>query len=394
MRLKPKALLSILYVLLFLVSGCHRPERSFQYVYQQPKDMGDGLEIGTLKNAGLDVNKIGEAINRIHGGKFPEVHSLLIYKDDQLVLEEYFNGHRYKWDAENHHEGWVSWKPDHLHSIMSVTKSITSACIGIAIDKGYIENVNQSIFEYLPEHQHLNKNGKGAITIEHLLTMTSGLEWHEWNAPYSSLENPIIAVWYSEKDPVSFILEGDLLYGPGTHYSYFGGHQILLGEILKGATGMTIDDFSDKYLFKPLGIDTVDWSVRFDNGVIEAAGGLKMRPRDMLKVGVTFLNHGHWKDQKVISEEWVSKSATEYGNWGINVPGEPSGKMGYSYSWWTRTFRVNGNKVKMYTASGWGGQHIMVFPEIDMAVVFTGGNYLGQRPPFRILERFILPALN
>ena len=87
-----------------------------------------------------------------------------------------------------------------MHVCQSVTKSITSACIGIAIDKGFIENVHQSIFDYLPEYQHLNTDGKNKITIENLLTMTSGLEWMEWNAPYSSRENPVIEIWFQEAD--------------------------------------------------------------------------------------------------------------------------------------------------------------------------------------------------
>lgn len=393
MTLKIKRLVFFTFTYLILFLSC-QSEKSFQYVYTHPTDTNDGLKTGTIAESGLDLETLGQAVNRMNSGRYSEVHSMLIYKDGRLVLEEYFNGHRYKYDAPKHLSDWVLWNADQLHSIMSVTKSITSACIGIAIDRGYIEDVNQSIFDYLPTHQHLNNGGKSEITIEHLLTMTSGLEWYEWNAPYSSPENPMIGVWYSEKGPITFFLEAALVHEPGTHYAYFGGSQIILAEILKNASGMDIDEFSREYLFQPLGIDSAEWSVRFDNGVIEAAGGLKMRPRDMLKIGITFLNNGLWEGQRIISEAWVTKSAEPFGNnKSINIPGEPSGKMGYSYSWWTKTFRVDGQKVKMFAASGWGGQHIMVFPEINMVVVFTGGNYLSQRPPFKILERHILPAL-
>jgi CubicO group peptidase (beta-lactamase class C family) len=135
---------------------------------------------------------------------------MLIFKDGKIVFEEYFMGHRYKWDGTNHHGILVTWRKSMLHHFQSVTKSITSACIGIALDKGFIKSVDQSIFDYLPEHQHLKKNGKEKITIEHLLTMTSGIDWNEWNAPYSSKDNPIIGIWFSEKDPITYILDRPL----------------------------------------------------------------------------------------------------------------------------------------------------------------------------------------
>lgn len=118
----------------------------------------------------IDANLIEKEVNKIHCGKYKEVHSMIIYKDDKLVFEEYLKGHKYKC---YHHGEWVTWDRTMLHGIMSVTKSITSACIGTAIDHGFIESIYQSIFEYLLDHQHLRIEGKDKITIEHLLTMTS-----------------------------------------------------------------------------------------------------------------------------------------------------------------------------------------------------------------------------
>ena len=277
---------------------------------------------------------------------------------------------------------------------MSVNKSITSACIGIAIDKGMIESVNQSIFDYLPDHRHLKKDGKENITIEHLLTMTSGLAWTEWGASYSNIENPIIGIWYSDKDPVSFILEAPLAHEPGTHFSYFGGHQILLGEILKNATNYRIDDFSSKYLFEPMGIDSVQWTNTFSNGVIECAGNLKMKPRDMLKFGITFLNEGKWNQTKLLSKNWVTNSSKPYtNNTGIKIPGEDSGKVGYAYSWWTKKHTTGGEQIDIFMASGWGGQKIIVIPEKQAVVVFTGGQYNSGTKQFSLLADCIIPTM-
>ena len=172
---------------------------------------------------------------------------MLIYKDDRLVFEEYFKGHKFEYDSLDHHGELATWDRTMLHKAMSVTKSIASACIGIAVDKGFIESVHQSIFDYLPEYQHLNTNGKDEITIEHLLTMTSGLEWEEWGVPLSSSDNDIIGLWFNCKDPVSCIVERPMVSEPGKNFIYSGGNSIVLGEIIKNATKMTIDEFADSY---------------------------------------------------------------------------------------------------------------------------------------------------
>ncbi|MBC8489892.1 MAG: serine hydrolase [Bacteroidetes bacterium] len=383
----------LISILSLLVGGC-RFEISGQYTYRLPENINDGFDVGSLEEVNIDSALIVKAANKIYGGRYKEVHSMLIYRDDMLVFEEYFKGHKYKWDAASHHGELVTWDRTMPHHIMSAAKSITSACIGIAEEKGIIENVHQSIFDYLPEYQHLCTDGKDKITIEHLLTMTSGLKWNEWRAPLSSSDNDLIGLWFHCVDPINCILERPLRDEPGTVFTYSGGNMIVLGEIIKNATKMTIDKFSEKYLFKPLGIDSSNWAERFENGVIYAGGGLTITPRDMVKIGVTFLNKGWWKGKQIISEQWVEKSANVFpGNHRINIPGEPSGKMGYSYSWWTKTFSHSVGDIHMFSAGGWGGQHIMVFPEINTVVVFTGGNYLTYRPPFKIIKKYVLPAI-
>ncbi|MFC2024637.1 serine hydrolase domain-containing protein [Chloroflexota bacterium] len=338
---------------------------------------------------------IEKAVDRIYGDRYKEVHSVLIFKDDKLVFEEYFQGHEYEWDAPKHLGELVTWDRTMLHDVKSVTKSITSTCIGIAIDKGFIESVRQSIFDYLPEHQHLNTDGKDQITIEHLLTMTPGLEWDEWGVPLSSPDNDIIGLWFNCDDQIACILKRPLVDEPGTSFTYSGGNMIVLGEIIKNATHMNIDEFSRKYLFEPLGIDSSDWTVQYPNGVIESAGSLEITPRAMTKIGVTFLDKGVWNGKQIIPEQWVENSAVAFpGNYGINIPGEDSGRVGYSYTWWIKQYSNSDKEINMFYAGGWGGQVIMVLPEVDTVVVFTGGNYVTKRPEFEILEKFIIPALN
>jgi len=168
-------IVSIILVLSLILVGC-KYEPTLQYSYHPPEYINDGFEVGSLEEVNIDSVLLKKAVDKINRGKYDEVHSMIILKDSKLVFEEYFQGHRYKWDGANHHGEWISWDKSTLHGVKSVSKSITSTCIGIAIDKGFIESVHQSIFDYLPDHQHLKTSGKEKITIEHLLTMTSGLE--------------------------------------------------------------------------------------------------------------------------------------------------------------------------------------------------------------------------
>jgi CubicO group peptidase (beta-lactamase class C family) len=389
-----KAILLFSILSLLLVSCTQDPFS--QYTYRPPEDINDGFDVGSLDEVDIDSVLIEKAVDSIYQGKYKEVHSMLIFKDGKLVFEEYFKGHKFKYDTAgntNHHGELVTWDRTMSHRAMSVTKSITSACIGIAVDNGFIESPHQSIFDYLPEYQHLNKDGKDKITIEHLLTMTSGLEWNEWALPYSNPKNDVIMMYFVE-DPVAYVLNKKLTGESGTSFNYAGGSNVLLGEIIKNATKMNLDEFSGKYLFGPLGIDPYYWA-KYPDGVVDAAGGIEITPRDMAKIGVTFLNKGVWEGKQIISEQWVDKSAAFYpGNNWMNDWDDHYGMRGYSYSWWTHHFVKSGKRINMYYAGGWGGQFIMVIPELNTVVVFTGGNYTSFRPAFEILKQYILPAFN
>lgn len=372
--------------------SCTRTNHS-QYTYQRPAKTSDGIAVGTLEEVNLDTTLIIQAVNKIRSERFGEVHSMLIYKDGKLVLEEYFPGHGYKWDAPKHIGEMVEWDKDELHHVHSVSKSVTSICIGIAIKKGFINSVHQSIFDYLPEHQYLKTDDNQYITIEHLLTGTSGLQWAEWNAPLSSIENDQIAIWFHEKGPVDFVLSRPMIAAPGTHFIYSGGNIEVLGVILENASGMSFEDFSRDYLFAPLGIDSAYWAIIYPTGEVHAAAGLRITPRNMVKIGVAMLDNGVWNGRQAIPVNWIEKSMYPYdGNGDINIPGEDLKGFGYSYTWWTKELTHKGKKIHWYSANGWGGQKIIVLPEIRSVVVFTGANYTSKVMQYRIMENYILPA--
>ncbi len=388
--MKKKFLLIAIFSL--LVAGC-KQDLSVQYTYHTPEHINDGLATGSLADVHIDSVLIEQAVNNIFRGRYKEVHAMLVFKDDRLVFESYFHGHKFNFDAAEHQGEPVTWERDSLHRMMSVSKSITSICIGIAIDKGFIKSVHQSVFDYLPDYEYLKKAGKDKITIEHLLTMTSGLKGNEWLVPYSNSKNDVIMTYWAE-DPINYVLKQPLIYESGEYFQYYGGSNFVLGEIIKNAAKIDLDAFSGKYLFEPLGIASYSW-LQLNKGVVDGAGGLKLTPRNMVKIGVLFLNKGEWHGKRIISEAWVDKSAVSYpGNSWLNNWDDHWGLKGYAYSWWTHKFVRSGKSINMYYAAGWGGQYIMVIPELKTVVVFTGGNFTSFRPPFELLKNYILPAIN
>jgi len=386
-------LITALFILAFTFSetGCNVAAKK-GILYKVPETLNDGLITGDAAEADLDTKLLEEAIKAIGKGKFREIHSVLIYKNGKVVLEEYFEGHQYQWDAPKYHGELVQWTATMPHPIMSCTKSFTSACIGIAIDKGFINSVDQSIFDYLPDHQYLKTDDKNYITIEHLLTMTSGLAWDEWNAAHGGQLTNDYDHLYVVDDQIQAVLERPFWATPGEYFTYNGGGINILGEIMKNATGMNMDEFATKYLFEPLGIDSASWW-SYPNGRLETASSLSMTPREMLKFGVLYLNKGNWNGKQILPSEWIEKSATVYhNNYGIQLPIEDSGINGYGYTWWISELDHSGQNITMYRANGWGGQTIMVLPDLDMVLVFTSGNWAKKSRLFKIVEEYILPA--
>lgn len=377
---------------LLMIISC-KNDFSAQIPYNPPLQTDDGIYVGTMEQVGMDTQAMSDCLWQIYKNKYDQVHSILVYKDNLLVFEEYMEGNKYAMDGQYFYGERIKWHMDSLHIIMSTTKSVTSAIIGIAVDQGLID-VNESIFTYLPDYQQYNNDGKGDITVEHLLTMTSGLEWDEWRGAHGTTANSIDRIYIEcLDDPLSCILSAPLVSEPGKSFTYSGGNMIVLSEILQYATGRDFMDYATEFLFSPLGIEKVDW-YQFPSGAYACDGACWMTPREMLKIGITYLNEGKWKGKQIVSKEWVEKSRTIYGNnTGINVPLDDTGRNGYGYTWWTNTVTSPLGKVDIFQASGWGGQEIVVIPDLNMTVVFTGGNYVVKKHIHEMLEDYILESI-
>jgi CubicO group peptidase (beta-lactamase class C family) len=347
-----------------------------------PPQTGDGWQTAAPAEVGLDATKLEEAAARIRDGTYQNVHSLLVVKDGKLVFEEYFRGYRWSYSGDRFRGDLVDFDRETAHNLASVTKSFTSALVGIALDQGFIGGVNDRVFDFFPEYAHLQDGVKERITLEHLLTMTSGLAWNEMELPYDDTRNDLIQLFYVS-DPIEYILAKPMVAEPGTDWYYSGGNTNLLGEAIRQATGQRMDAFAAQYLFAPLGITDYQWD-HINADVIHASGNLQLRPRDMAKFGILYLNGGVWNGQRIVSEAWVEASTQAHAT--------PRWGGGYGYQWWLQTYELGSEQVRSFYAAGWGGQRISVFPDLDMVVVLTGGNYVDEEPVDEIITRFILPA--
>lgn len=357
------------------------------YEYQPPTQADDGWLTADLKEVDMDETLLREMVDRIQDGTYQDVHGVVIVKGDKLVFEAYFEGYVWSYDPAREYKGRrMTYKVDTLHNLASITKAVTSALIGIAIDHGLIESVDAPLIDFFPEYAHLFDEGKARITLRHLLTMSSGLEWNEGEYGYGDSRNDLIRL-FSEPDPIEYILSRPLIHEPGTTYYYSGGDVNLLGEVIKKVSGQRMDAFASEYLFAPLGITQYRWDF-INANVVHASGNLQLCPRNVAKFGLLYLNDGAWQGQQVISAAWVQESTRGH----IDIPGGQVDDQ-YGYQWHFKTYRVGGDSIHAFCKEGWGGQRVTVFPDLDLVVVFTGGSYVGSDPVDELTTRYILPAV-
>lgn len=317
------------------------------YTYQMPAQLDDGWNISSLKEEGMDTGVIEQVTSKIMSKQFRGIHSLLIVKNGVLVHEAYFE----------------DYQRNSLHTIYSITKSISSALIGIAIDQGLIHSVEDTILSFFPQY-NIQDFTKQKIKLHHLLTLTSGLSWDEKSYPYSDPRNTETQM-VATNDWMKFVLERPIQSDPGMEWVYNTGSVHLLSGIIKRASGMLADQFAEQTLFQPLGIQSYEWN-KDPQGHPCTGGtlqGLRLKSRDTAKFGYIFLNKGKWKDKQIVPETWVEESTRKHVDFGDD--------SGFGYLWRTGSLIVNGRKIFHFYAAGYGGQTIHIVPELDLMIVFT-----------------------
>ncbi len=382
-----KNLLILFCLSVILVSSsCSQKENVCQGdpIISQPVQADDGWQTLSLDSVGINSEKLQMLVKRICDTTYQNIHGILIVKDGKLVFEQYFKGYTFNYEAEECKGTLVKFNRDIIHNLASVTKSVTSILFGIAYNKGFINDVNDNLFKYFPEYASLNDSLKNQITLNDAITMTSGFQWNEQSVSIKDKENDLIRLFYVE-DPVKYILSKPVIHKPGSTFYYNGGNTNLLGEVIRNTSGLKLNDFAKKYLFDPLGIKRYKW-IFFNPNMVYASGDLKLRPRDMAKIGYLMLNKGIWKDKRILSAGWVEQSTAAYVHF--------NDREGYGCQWWTKKYVLGNISINLFTALGWGGQRIMAIPDLNAVVVFTAGNYDSEDPSDEIMYRYILPSLN
>jgi CubicO group peptidase (beta-lactamase class C family) len=340
-----------------------------RWAYHVPEHLGDGWNVSSLSSEAIDASDIRSMMGLVHNEMTEYLHSIVIVRNGKLVLEEYLDN--YSHDSLNH--------------LQSSTKSITSALIGIAFDRGVIDDLQTPLFDFFPEYAHFRTPAKDQITLEHVLTMTVGLEWNEVSVPTLDMQNDNIAAHYAPSY-VEYVLAKPAVLPAGSQWYYNGGCTVLLGAILRKVTGVHADVFAQDNLFGPLRIADAEWTY-FNDGQPHTHGGLYLRSRDMAKIGQLFLQGGRWGAEQIVSETWVSESTRPHAT--------VAGDIRYGYQWWMEP--MHGHNV--FYSSGYGGQHIFVLPAADLIAVTTAGygnaEAVGAQADavHRLMSNHIVPAV-
>jgi len=311
--------------LIFLIFSC-----SFSIQSQNPWAASDPEDQGMNSITFIDAVKGFQK-------KGTNIHSLLVIRNDHVVLDA----------------GFYPFQMQYVHDMASVTKSITALLIGIAIDKGFIQDENQLILQYFPEYTIKNDTLK-TVRIRDLLNMASGFRC-SWDDGEKELNQMIRSA-----DWVKFMFSLSFESMPGQKFSYCSGNFYLLGEILQRTTKMTCHDFAKQYLFRPLGFGKSYWLLN-DKGVNNGWGDLHISTYDMAKIGRLLLNDGSWNGEQVVSRAWIEKIKPLY---------KIHKTESYGYGWWLDS--ENPDEIQ---AVGRGGQRLFVFRDKKMVIATTGGGF-------------------
>ena len=303
---------------------------------------------------GFDSDLLDTLTEKIYFGQFGRITSLLIVRNGYLAYEEYFRG---KDSAD-------------LVQIYSCTKSVVSALMGIAINKGSIGGVDDRLFDYLDGYTLFPSGTDDSLhrenlTVEHLLTMTAGFSWEEWDIPYGQSTNSYTRMVNSD-NWIQYTLNQPVVHSPGTTFEYNTGLSGLMAVILRNSTGQRVDHYARDKLFHYIGIDTCIWRLS-PMGVHMTGNGLELRPRDMAKFGWLYAQNGVWEGRTVVPSSWIQESFQQHTTF-------PNG-LAYGYQRWMAPITDSqGNPIHIPYALGWGGQFIFVSQENNLVIVITAND--------------------
>ncbi len=337
------------------------------YQYTEPEQINGGLNTESVYNYTTDTTAFLNLMDEVIDQRYGRIKSLLILKNNKLIAEEYFYG----------------YKRDELHQIRSCTKSVTSLLLGISLDRHKEINTDQPIFSFFPEYDSLKSGKNKNITLENVLTMTSGLEWDDYPSEM-----------FKTDDCFRFILSRPMSDKPGERFLYNSGGTVLLGGVIEFLEGKKALAFADEFLFKPLGIKNYIWESH-KKDILRCGEGLSLRPRDMAKIGLLVLNDGRWQGKQVVSKTWVRESTkphvkeSDYFDYGYQWWHHSKNNL----QWWKEPNATSPDEHDLITALGYAGQYIMIVRDLNLVIVtsatdFTNGAIARSKIPMAI-ERII-----
>ncbi|MEW6736989.1 MAG: serine hydrolase [Acidobacteriota bacterium] len=324
-----------------------------------PAIIDDGWEREDVATAGFDASQLYKVLEDMMNGE-SNIHSVVVERHGKLVAELYRRGKDKKVNSFFAHE--IDFGPKVVHDTRSVGKSIISLLLGIARQQGKIKSLQTPVIDFYTEYTDLATPERKAITLEHLLTMSSGLEWSEGGGIPDD-EHHLMWKW----SPYYYVLSRPIASKPGHQFNYNSGGTAVLADILTRVTETPWNEYARKSLFEPLDIHDLEWVGDF-HGRPMCYTGLRMRPRDMAKIGRLVLNHGKWQGQQIIPEDWIAASLQPRLSTGFDG-------TQYGYQWWIGTVEWKGQQLQWGAAFGNGSQRVFVVPSLDMTVVITAGAY-------------------
>lgn len=356
--------------------------------YPVPVKTDDGWDTASLAEVGIDEAPLLEMLDFINSTENHQIHDILIIKNNKLVFEEYFEALNYTSSPPANGTEMIQYDMNMLHYWASGSKSVSSLLFGIAVDKGYINSdMNEKISNYFTDCSSILVGDKADITVKHLLTMTSGLDFDETTYPYSDARNDIRGL-FSASNPIKFVLSKNMHAAPGTVFHYNSGVTNVFADIIRRESGMTLLQFAEEFLFEPLGITDYDWQ-RIRGVYYFASGGLSLRPRDMAKIGSLILNDGKWKDTRIVSGQWLNESTQSY------IVPNVFFANGYGYQWWLNTLHFGDKSVSYIQAAGLGEQLMFIVPSDDLIIVFNCGYFSAPVviSPYQLVSDYIARAV-
>jgi CubicO group peptidase (beta-lactamase class C family) len=357
-----------------------------------PEDRGDAWGVAHASTQSVDVVALEAMMDAVLGGGFDVIDSIAIARGGELIFDETIRTELAANDAE------VDNTELAMHAQFSVSKSITSLVVGIAIDEGYIAGVDVPYLELFPYTGYENwDDRKNDMTLEHVLTMQLGLQWNEFDPPYTSPDNQWNRFYFNEHDFAKALLDLPIIADPGTEFAYNTAATVSLGQAVENSVPLMLDDFGITELFFPLGITEIEVT-RTPTGLANGGGGFYLRTRDAVKFGQLLLNDGTWNGERIVSGEWLAASLIPQTAMAWAEPDQWNWQVtGYGYQWWTGFYEHGGTAVDTWVAWGYGGQWVVAMPSLDLVVAVNSNGYDGGDAALNqahaLIAQHILPAV-